>query len=88
MLWKHNITMLKMASKSISYYQQVTKDFIFYTDGDYSKLTPTQKAKMFGITEGLEYKEKDIYTATPKWFIILPTSKFSIVWNMIIMVLL
>ena len=80
--------MLKMASKSISYYKHITKDFIFYKDGDYSKLTPTQKEKMFGVLDELEYKEKDIYTAKPKWYIILPTSRFSIIWNMIIMFLL
>jgi len=43
---------------------------------------------MFGINEDLEYKEKELFTAVPKWYIILPSSKFSIVWNIIIMILL
>ena len=87
-LWMITFNLLNMASKSVKLYNEISKEFVVYTDGNFEKLTEKQMLKMFGTVEDLEYKEKDTYTAVPKWYIILPTSKFSIFWNLVIVLLL
>jgi hypothetical protein len=43
---------------------------------------------MFGTTNDIEYKEKEMYTAKPRKFIILPSTKFFFIWNMVVVFLL
>jgi hypothetical protein len=87
-LWRLNFNLAKMAHKTTAMYQEISKDFVIYTDGDFERCTSKQKEKMFGSVEELAYKEKEKYTAKPKWYILLPSAKFMIAWNLIVVVLL
>jgi len=87
-LWKFNINLLVVAHKTVRMYQEVSKDFVIYTDGDFEKCTKSQRKRMFGTVEDVEYKERPKFSATPKWFILIPGRRFFLIWNIIIICLL
>lgn len=87
-LWMIMLNFLNMSNKTIKMYKEIFKDFVVYTDDDFTRQNEKQMIKMFGTINGLEYKEREVYTMKPKWYVILPTYKFNIVWNLVIMFLL
>lgn len=87
-LWKLMINMQVVAFKTVRMYQEVAKDYVVYTDGDFSRCTNAQKLKMFGTTEDIEHKEKPKYTTNVKWFILTPSKRFFMIWNIIVVCLL
>ncbi|CAI2370128.1 unnamed protein product [Moneuplotes crassus] len=85
-LWKYQINLLLTAHKTITVYKKSNLTTAF--EGDFTNLTKPQEELIFGVTEDIEYKEREEYTAKPRFFILLPTQRFYIIWNMIIIGLL